>query len=154
MITGPTGATGPTGVQSPTGAPGATGALTRKVRSLEALEAYHTEMPVRRYDVVHVKEDLQRCYPPRRWISALASGTVGMAVTALFAGLAGLNATPETPLVWRVIYFGLAGAGAAAALVLFKIDADDHTHVTQSIGNVESRLDELISMFPASGNED
>lgn len=126
---------------------GSAGKVTREITSLAPSDAYRAEMSVRRIDLQHVSEDLARVPTRRGWIPTVASAALGVAATALFAGIAAATSTRTASFTIRVVYFGLSGVGLVVSLLLYAIDRTDVNREQVAVGDVKRRLDKLVEMF-------
>jgi len=90
------------------------------VRALSEAARTAVEVPVS--DLEYVASEMRSIRRPRRWLSVLASASVGVFVTALFAGFSGLIGGSTMPPTWRVGYFTGAGFACLLSVVLYAVD--------------------------------
>ena len=120
----------------------------REIPVMQARAEYHEEWGVRKYDLRHLREDLDHMPSARHWLSVVASVAAGTSVTAFTAAIAGLASHPLAPLPLRVGYFVASAIFAIISVAMFVVDRGDETRENVSLGHVQTRLDELIAMFP------
>jgi hypothetical protein len=104
-------------------------------------------LAVRRYDLVHTREDLDLLDTKGGWLIPACTTLAGIAATSLVTALVEINSHPEGSYVLRFSLLLTAAVGLLGAVATFALDKFLAKKVGISLKVIKGRVDELISMF-------
>jgi hypothetical protein len=104
-------------------------------------------------DIEYVAGELRSIRRPRRWLNVLASASVGVSATSLFAGLAGLVAGSTLPTGWLVGYFVAGTVVAIFAVVLFIVDRGESSDPERCARRALRRMEAMEIIAPVEEPE-
>lgn len=124
-------------------------------RGLNEIARTFTKVPL--HEIQFISDQLRGIKKPRRWKGLLASAFVGIAVTSLFAGVAGLEhasstTIPDAPLSLRTAYFVVAGLCAVISAVLYGADREGMTDPEAAAKRVLNSM-EVLGLIEPTGDK-